>query len=256
MELGTSAIAAQLYTLRDYTKTPEAFAETLKKVADIGYEAVQTSAHGPIEPQALKQIIDDAGLKIVATHEPYEKLRDNPERVAAEHKLWGCPNVAIGGLPGDYRSEEGFARFATECSEVARQLKELGLTFGYHNHSFELERFGDRTGLQILADETDPQVFNFEIDTYWVQHGGGNPVKWLRELKGRVPFIHLKDMAMQGSQQLYAEIGEGNLDWPGILEAASESGVQWYIVEQDTCQRDPFDSLALSLRNLNSMGLK
>ncbi len=254
--MGSSSIAAQLYTLRDFTKTPEAFAETLKKVRDIGYEAVQTSAHGPIEPEHLKQIVDEAGLKIVATHEPYDKLRDNIESVVADHKLWGCPNVAIGGLPGDYRNAEGFAKFARECSEVARKLKKRGLTFGYHNHSFELERFGNRTGLQTLVDESDPEVFNFEIDTYWVQHGGGNPVQWLRKLKGRVPFIHLKDMAMQGSQQLYAEIGEGNLDWHEILEAARDSGVRWYIIEQDTCQRDPFESLAISLRNLKKMGLE
>jgi len=51
-----------------------------------------------------------------------------------------------------------------------------------------------------------------------------------------------------------AEVGEGNLDWPDILAAAREAGTEWYIVEQDTCQRDPFESLAISLRNLRDMG--
>jgi sugar phosphate isomerase/epimerase len=53
-----------------------------------------------------------------------------------------------------------------------------------------------------------------------------------------------------------AEIGEGNLDWPEILEACVEAGTEWYIVEQDTCQRDPFESLAISYRNLREMGLE
>ena len=65
----------------------------------------------------------------------------------------------------------------------------------------------------------------------------------------------MKDMAMHGGEQFYAEVGEGNLDWPGILAAAEEAGVQWYIVEQDICQRDPFASLAISFNNLKAMGL-
>ena len=53
-----------------------------------------------------------------------------------------------------------------------------------------------------------------------------------------------------------AEVGEGNLNWPSILEAAKEAGVEWYIVEQDTCQRDPFESLSISLRNLRTMEIR
>ena len=159
-------------------------------------------------------------------------------------------------MPGDYRNEEGFAKFAVEASKVAARLAEGGLVFGYHNHSFELEKFGDRTGLQILYEDSDPKYFTAEIDTYWVQHGGGDPIAWIKKLSGRIPLLHLKDMTMKGSQQLMAEIGEGNLNWQGILPAAKEAGVIWYIVEQDTCQRDPFESLAISLRNLKEMGLE
>jgi sugar phosphate isomerase/epimerase len=135
-------------------------------------------------------------------------------------------------------------------------MKERGLTFGYHNHSFELEKFDGRTGLEILYSESDPAAFTAEIDTYWIQHGGGDPAWWIRGVAGRSPLVHLKDMTMRGSQQLMAEVGEGNLNWPAILEACRAAGVLWYIVEQDTCQRDPFESLGISLRNLQAMGLR
>lgn len=251
-----SAIAAQLYTLRDYTRTPAQIAETFRKVRAIGYEAVQLSGLGPISPEELKRIADDNGLTICATHVSYERLRDEFEAVVAEHTLWGCPYVGIGGLPESYRTAGGFALFAREASEVARRLKEHGLTFVYHNHSFELQKFGGRTGLQILYEESDPEVFASEIDTYWIQHGGGDPAWWIRRLKGRAPVVHLKDMAMEGSTQRFAEVGEGNLNWPAILEACREAGVRWYIVEQDVCPGDPFESLAISLRNLRAMGLR
>jgi sugar phosphate isomerase/epimerase len=130
------------------------------------------------------------------------------------------------------------------------------LTFGYHNHSFELEKFGDKTGLRILYDESDPEAFTSEIDTYWIQHGGGDPAAWIRSLKGRAHIVHFKDMTMKGSTQIMAEVGEGNLNWPAILDACKEAGVRWYIVEQDTCQRSPFESLAISLRNMKKWGLK
>ena len=119
-----------------------------------------------------------------------------------------------------------------------------------------MERFDGRTGLEILYDESDPDLLKSELDTYWIQHGGGDPAAWIRNLKGRIPTIHVKDMEMQGSTQLFAEVGEGNLNWSAILEASRDSGVEWYIVEQDTCQRDPFESLGISLKNLKAMGVE
>jgi sugar phosphate isomerase/epimerase len=94
------------------------------------------------------------------------------------------------------------------------------------------------------------------LDTYWVQHGGGDPAAWILKLKGRMPVIHLKDMVIADKQQTMAEVGEGNLNWPAILSACQEAGVEWYAVEQDICRRNPFESLAISYRNLKAMGLE
>ncbi len=253
--MSASVIGAQLYTLRDFLKTPDDIRTTFARVRDMGYEAVQCSGLGPIGAPELKQVADDAGLKIVATHIGFDRIRDDPQAVIDDHKLWECRHVAIGGMPQEYRDPEGFARFAREASAAARPLIEAGLTFSYHNHSFELERVGQRTGLQILADESDPETFSFEIDTYWIQHGGANPVTWLHRLRHRMHVVHLKDLAMEGSQQLFAEVGEGNLEWEPILAACRDAGIEWYLIEQDRCQRDPFDSLKLSLDNLRAMGL-
>ena len=256
--MAKSVIAAQLYTVREFMKTPSDMANSLKKVKDLGYDAVQLSGHGKISDEEMKKIVDDAGLTICATHTSYELMRDEPQKVIDQHNLWECKHPAIGGLPQDYRNPEGFVKFAKEASEVAKKLYEdAGLIFSYHNHSFELEKFGDRPGLQILYEDSDPKYFNSEIDTYWVQHGGGDPAAWIRKLKGRAYLVHFKDMAMKGREQLFAEVGEGNLNWPAILDACKEAGTEWYIVEQDrTYDRDPFDSLAISFNNMKTMGLE
>ena len=245
-----------MYTLRDFTKTPADIAATMKKVKAIGYDAVQLSAVGPIEPAELKKILDGEGLKVCATHVSFQKMKDEPNAIIDEHKLLECQYPAIGGMPGEYRNEKGFHRFAKDATEVGKRLAEGGLVFGYHNHSFELERFDGKTGLEIIYSESDPKYVTAEIDTYWIQHGGGDPAWWIEQVAGRVPLLHLKDMQIDGEmKQHYAEVGEGNLNWPAILDASRRAGVVWYIIEQDVCRRDPFESLAISLRNLRVMGV-
>jgi len=254
-------LAAQLYTIRQFTQTRNSFAESMKKIREIGYRAVQVSGIGPIPHEDVRRITDDHGLTICITHIPFDQVRGSASEVVDQHHLWGCKHVAIGSMPAEYRTgEEGYRRFAKDASEVGKMLAREGLTFSYHNHSFEFMRFGNRTGLEILFDESDPGYLQGELDTYWVQHGGGDPAAWVRRLKNRMPVVHLKDMAVISEgwnvQQIMAEVGEGNLNWPEILSACKEAGVQWYAVEQDECQRDPFESLQISYQNLKAMGLE
>lgn len=250
-------IAAQLYTLRDFLKTPAEIEQTLKQVKKIGYNAVQVSGMGPIEPKALKEITEREGLTICATHISYDRLWNDLDAVMKEHQLWGCKYVGLGSMPGEYRtSKEGYVKFAKEASEVAKRLADNGLRFVYHNHNFEFQKFDGMTGMDILFNETDPEVFDFELDTYWVQAGGADPVAWIKKVKDRMKVVHFKDMMInEENQQIFAEVGEGNLNWPAIIGACDEIGVEWAPVEQDRCLRDPFESLAISYNNLKKMGL-
>ncbi len=253
-----SVLAAQLYTVRDFTQTPEDIAETFKKIRKIGYEAVQVSAFGPVDPQDVKTMLDDNGLVCCITHISYDRLTNDLSTVINEHKLWNCRHVAIGSMPQQFREDgvDGIRKFAAEANKIGRQLAEADLTFSYHNHSFEFARAGETTMMDILFNETNPRYVKAELDTYWVQHGGADPTAWIRRMKDRMPVIHVKDMTIQNHrEQIMAEVGEGNLNWPAILEACKEANVEWYAVEQDICQRDPFESLAISFKNLKAMGL-
>ena len=250
-------LGAQLYSVRKFTQTIEDVAETFRKVAGIGYTAAQISAFGPVDVKEVATLAEDSGITIAATHVAWDRFLNELDDVVEEHKLWGCVHPAIGGLAEEYRSEDGLKRFIDELGPVSDRLVKEGMDFSYHNHSQELVRYGEKTWLDMLLARTDPGALKFEIDTYWIQHGGGDPVMWIRKCAGREPLLHLKDMAITAErEQRYAEIGEGNLNWPAILEAAVEGGVRWYLVEQDdTYDRDPFDALAISYRNLSAMGL-
>ncbi len=258
--MDTSLLAAQLYTIRQHTQTRADFARSMSKIREIGYRAVQVSAIGDISAADVKQIANDNGLSICNTHIAFDRLQNDLAAVIAQHQLWDCRHIAIGSMPAPFReSADGYKRFAALGSQIGERLAEADMTFSYHNHSFEFVKFDGRAGLEILFDESDPRYLQAELDTYWIQHGGADPAAWIERLAGRMPVVHLKDMVMlpgapgERPQQAMAEVGEGNMNFPEILAACRRAGVEWYAVEQDICQRDPFESLAISFENLAAM---
>jgi sugar phosphate isomerase/epimerase len=246
------AIAAQLYTLRDYLTTPKDIAASMKRLKSIGYNAVQLSGLGPIENEELVRILDGEGLYCCATHEPSEDILDNPDKVVDQLKALNCRYTAYpypGGL--DLSTWDNVMEFAFKLDHAGKVLKENDQVLTYHNHQIEFQRVAGKTVLEWLYEKTDPTHLQGELDTHWVQHGGGDPVAWCEKLKNRLPLLHLKDFAIGKDYSIqFAEIGSGNLNWQKILPAAKEAGCLWYIVEQDTCPGDPFDSLEKSLRYL------
>jgi sugar phosphate isomerase/epimerase len=252
-----NVVGAQMYTVREYCKTLPDIAKSLKKVADIGYTAIQTSGFGPADPKDIAKLCEDNGLTIASTHVGWPEFLGDLDTLIETHKLWKCSHPAIGGLPREYYSEDGLKKFLDELAPIAEKLAAEGMDFSYHNHNHELVRYGDKTWLAMLYEQAPPDMLKAEIDTYWIQAGGGDPALWVSQCAGREPLLHLKDMAMATPrEQRFAEIGEGNLNWPAIMKAAQAGGVKWYLVEQDQCYgRDPFESLAISLRNLKAMGL-
>lgn len=251
-------LGAQLYTVRDYLQTISDIAKTLRKVARIGYTSFQASGLGPVDPRELAKVFGDSGLTCACTHSSWSRFQHDLESVIEEHTMWGCRHLAIGGLPEVYNLQDGLKQFADELRPVLKRLAKEGMDFSYHNHNHEFARYGNKSLLERLFDLTRDSGLCFEIDTYWVQAGGGDPAAWLRKCAGRIPIIHLKDMVVSPEREVrFAEVGEGNLNWPAILQAAREGGTEFCLVEQDKCYgRDPFESLAISYRNLKAMGLE
>jgi len=252
-----SAIAAQLYSVREFLKTPADIAKSLRRVKQIGYDAVQLSALGPIEPGELARMLQGEGLTCCATHVSLEQVREHPQQIIDDHRQWNCSYTAIGIFSKKEYQGGDWIEFARTYNQITRPLQAAGLSIGYHNHSHELARYDGQVALQTLIDNLSADIW-LELDTYWVQHGGGDPAQWISKVNGRIPCVHLKDMAVTPQrEQRMAAVGEGNLNWSAILAACRDAGTRWYIVEQDhTYGQDPFECLATSLRNLRAMGLQ
>lgn len=248
-------IGAQYYTLRNFIKTVEEFHESCKKVADIGYKVVQMSGC-PLKAEEIKPILDKYGLKVCGTHKGYDDFINNIEEVIAYNKTLGSDICGLGSMPWDIiESEEKIDKFISDMAKVCERIKQEGMYFAYHNHAFEFVKKNGKTVYDRLINETDPETFNFIVDTYWLQVGGKDPADVIRSLGKRAMIIHFKDYTINPDdiwKNEMAEVGKGNLDWDKIIEASSQA--RYAVVEQDTCRTDPFSCLETSYKYLTNKG--
>ena len=243
-------LGAQLFTLRDYTQTESDLDYSLSLVAKMGYETVQISAIGPIAPEKVRELCGKHGLGIVLTHTDPVRIMNDTEAVIKEHDIMGCKYIGIGMMPKKYCSPQWLPRFAQDYKEAAKKIANAGKLLMYHNHNIEFQKFDGKLVIDTLMESFAPDELGFTLDTYWVQMGGADVCAWMEKLSGRIPCIHLKDMAVNGWEPIMAPVGEGNLDFDKIIKTAEKCGTQHLLVEQDTCQGSPFDCLQTSFKNL------
>jgi sugar phosphate isomerase/epimerase len=244
-------VALQLYTVRD--ELSKDFGATVRRVAEIGYTSVEFAGTGDLSAKELKALLNELGLTAVGPHTGLDQLASDLDATLAYFGELGVPYITCPYMPETYRTPEMFGETCALLNRIGQACQGHGMQFCYHNHAFEFEtRIGDKTLFDVLYDDTDPDLVKGELDVYWVQYAGYDPVKVIASRPGRFPLIHLKDMT--AGEPTFAEVGEGILDMPAIFVASEANGAQWYVVEQDRCQRPTMESAKLSFENLTSMG--
>ncbi len=250
----TSQIAVTMFTTRDFQLSESGVRQTLKRIHDIGYEAVQVARVGDIDYRGVRDMICDEGLVCCATHEQSKQILESPELIVERLQAIGCRYTAY-PHPGDYdlRRMDNVRRLAEQLDHAGKVLRDAGLVLTYHNHDAEMFHIDGKPTLEHLYTLTSPEHLQAEIDTHWIAAGGGDPAEWCRRLSGRLPLLHLKDFSLdQNYKRRFAEVGHGNLNWEAVIPAAEESGCEWFIVEQDTdwIHGDPFMSIKASFEFL------
>lgn len=246
-------VALQLYTVREQlAKDPVG---TIKAVAKIGYQGVEGKPPQGMSAQEFRSVLDECGLKLIAIGgDPISNL---PGLIEDSRSL-GTDAVML-GLGGVVRKHNGdWKRAVADLAEACAKGTEAGLVFAYHNHAFEYETKVDGVyALDCIFNSIPASQLEAELDVYWVKTGGEDPVAYIRKYAGRMRRLHLKDRSAPPADQdcPFAELGQGILDWDGIFAAASEAGVQWYVVEQDRCTRPPLESARMSFEFLQARGI-
>lgn len=239
-------ISVQLYTLREQCAAD--FPGTLRKLAQIGYSGVQFAGYHGHDPASLKAIIEESGLQVSGLHVGESELLNDWERLIAEAKLFGTPDIVCAGIGTDSRNEDGYRSVKRRFNEIASRLQSEGLRVSYHNHAFEFDTIVDgKDGLSFLIEAAEDNLILAEPDVYWLKKGGRDPVAFLAPYAGRAPILHMKDMT-DDEEQTYAEVGTGTIDFDSIVRWGEASGVEWYVVEQDSCKTVRWNALRRAMR--------
>ena len=246
-------VAAQMFGFRDYTKTLEDAAKTMKRVKKIGYDYAQISGFGPMDMADLKRVCDDAGVTPIGAHIGLPAFRENEKKVLEDCRKLGISYVAIPWLKAsDQKTLADWKALFREFEGYAKRFAKEGVVVQYHNHDFEFNQFfikngkGGKTIIEMMFETC--KVLQGEPDFGWVMRGGMDPVLWAERMKGRMDQVHLKDWGLIGGEFAFRALGEGRINWPAVVKACKKGGTHTFIVEQDSCKatNDPFRSLQIS----------
>jgi sugar phosphate isomerase/epimerase len=241
LALGSRAldkIGIQLYTVRDMMKTD--YVGTIKMLAKIGFAQLEYAElpDMPFTAKDVRSVAEGEGLSIPSCgfqpehfFNEFQKVIDITGDLGAKYAFNGWIHPPDRTLPGLMKQTEAFNRFG-------EGLKKVGLQYMYHNHDFEFAKIdGNRTIQDVLMQETDPGLVKFEMDMFWVVHGGGDIFDYLTRYPGRFIACHIKDRTVDGKM---VNVGEGVIDWKAAIAKANDVGIEYYFVEHD----EPFAPVA------------
>ena len=252
----------QLYTVRSLMASD--VERTLADVARIGYGEVEFAGYFGRTPAQIRAALDAEGLTAPAVHLSLGELRTGFEahaEAAAEigHRYLVLPYLAGRERPGSGGGEEptalvaGYRRLADELNSIGERCDQAGLRFAYHNHDFELQAVEvdeeEVRPLDVMLENTDPDLVRFEIDLFWLVHGGGDPLDYFWRHPGRFELCHVKDRTPRGEM---VDVGAGVIDFEGIFERDGQAGLIHYFVEHDS-PPDPTASVRASYEYLASL---
>ncbi|WP_143307066.1 sugar phosphate isomerase/epimerase family protein [Chitinophaga vietnamensis] len=288
-------IGIQLYTLRDQLdKDPKG---AIAKVAKIGYSEVETYGgyKGPgdkgtfwgLSTKQLKALLQQHHLSTPSGHYMLNDYllpgNGNDEALKAQIDIaaeLGQRYLVVPVLPlplWDKKvTSDDYKFMAAQLNKAGELCKKSNLKIAYHNHYWEFKPLTDTggTGYDILLKETNPALVSFELDLFWAEKSGQDPLKLFAEAPGRFFAWHVKDMDKNNTGSLtaagtenktsmellsgvtFAEVGTGSINFREIFAKAKEAGVKYLYVEQDRITKDPFESIKESYTYVKNKLLK
>ena len=239
--LYTVPLGVQTYTFRrSISIDPAKVLDTIKK---LGFTEIEGGG-GRMHPADFKKLCDERGISIPSTGAGYEDLVNKIDSVVWRAKMLGAKYVMCAWIPhqNNVLTFEDAKKAVEDFNKAGKILKENGLTFCYHAHGYEFQLYEDGTLLDYLFKNTNPEYVSFQMDIFWIQFGGGDPVGLLKKYGSRWKMMHLKDMRKGTRKDLTGltsvdndvALSTGELDLPAILKEAKRIGIKHYFIEDES----------------------
>lgn len=250
-------VGLQLYSLRDQFKKD--VPGTLKLINDWGITKIEGGETYNLPMQEFKALLKKNGLEVVSVGASFEDLENDPQNVIKNAKSFGAKYVMCSWVPhDDNKWDLKETKHATEVfNKAGKLLKANGLTLAYHAHGYEFRPYKDGTLFDYMAkDATD---FSFELDVYWAQHGGADPLALMKKYPDKFTLMHLKDMekGVKGNNTGHEDVetnvvlGQGQIDIAGTIAEAKKLGIEYMFIEDESSR--VVDQVPQSLAYLESL---
>jgi len=237
----TAPLGVQAYSFRNYF--PKDAVGTLDRIQAMGITEIEGDS-GQIDPADYKKLCADRGISIPSTGAQFNELEEDPMAIVRKAKALGAKYVMCPWVPheGKVFKLADADKAIKVFNAAGKVLKENGLTFCYHAHGYEFQPHGNGTLLDYMMEKTNPADVSFEMDIFWMQFGGGDPVALLKKYGNRWKLMHMKDMQKGIAKNLSGgtdveynvPLGTGQLDMPNILKEARKIGIAHYFIEDES----------------------
>ncbi|WP_312076220.1 sugar phosphate isomerase/epimerase [Chryseobacterium sp.] len=252
-------LAIQLYTVRhSIQKNLELTFEQLAKLGFTGFEIY--GYNGKFfrkTANEFKAILDNNGLKVISSHHRTGMtdsedgtLLKNWEKTLDDLNFIGAKYAVCSYLPEAERTFESYEKLPEILENAGRISIQNGIQLAYHNHDFEfLKMDGENTFYDFILKNTSSDLVKMELDLYWISKADLDPLIYFEKHPGRFPLWHVKDMK-SGTKE-FSEIGNGTIDFKRIFRAKEKAGLKHWFVEQDSSDKDIFESVLMSRNYIN-----
>lgn len=270
-------VALQLFTVKNALS--EDFEGTIEKVAAMGYDGVEFAGLFGLSAAKVREIVTKNNLVPISAHVPLNDLLADPDGEIEKYIEIGCEYIVVPYVTEERRpGAQGFIDMLDELKMLGEKCNAHGVTLLYHNHDFEFVKVDGKYGLDLMYETVPASLLKTELDTCWVNVGGENPAKFVLKYSGRTPVVHLKDFVMKGFEKpkklydligiddkeenadeeafSFKPVGYGVQDMPAILDACTQSGAKWVVVEQDNPDKGntELNAAKMSREYLKSIG--
>jgi sugar phosphate isomerase/epimerase len=244
-------IGVQLYTVR--TLMEKDVEDTLRRVAEIGYQEVEFAGYFNRAPSALRQTLDSLGLSAPAAHVGLNDLEGErlPRTLDAATTV-GHRYLIVAWMPPEARKTlDDWKRISERFNKAGEAVKARDIQFAYHNHDFEFVPIDGKIPLDVMLEATDPSLVRMELDLYWIAKGGGDWRAYFARWPGRFKLVHVKDSAGP-PQHEQRDVGAGMLPFAEIFAQRASAGIEHFFVEHDE-PADPLASIRASYNHLKQL---
>ncbi|MDE3143390.1 MAG: sugar phosphate isomerase/epimerase, partial [Bacteroidota bacterium] len=197
----------------------------------------------------FKKYMDELGMKIISSHCDTTKDFERKAAEAAEigMKYLICP------WKGPQKSIDDFKKFADEFNKNGEVCKKNGIRFAYHNHDYSWKPVDGQIPQEVMMDNTDKNLVDFEMDIYWVVAAGVDPQVYFKKYPNRFRLCHVKDLGKTATGHESVHLGTGTIDFHSILKTGKENGLEYFIVEQEAfTNTNPLESAKIDAAYLKA----